>query len=59
MQFVSQVLFFGIIVWLFYMMTFRPKQYMELNDHAKRHQSDVLRGAGKAGLKVFGMFLKK
>ena len=48
--------------WMFYMMTFRPKQFMELNDHAKRHQKDVLRGAGKGvgvGLKVLGMFLKK
>ncbi len=30
-----EVLFFGIIVWMFYMMTFRPKQFMELNEHAK------------------------
>ncbi len=62
MQFMSQVLFFGIIVWVFWMMTFRPKQFMELNEHAKQNQRDALRGAGKAagvGLKVLGMFLKK
>jgi hypothetical protein len=59
MQFVSQVLFFGIIVWVFWMMTFRPKQYMELSDHAKQNQRDALRGAGNVGMKVLGMFLKK
>jgi hypothetical protein len=62
MQFVSTVLFFAVIVWLFYMMTFRPKQFIELNANAKKHQKDVLRGAGKGvgvGLKVLGMFLKK
>jgi hypothetical protein len=62
MQFVSSVLFFGIIIWVFWMMTFRPKQFMELNNHAKQHRKDVLRGAGKGvgvGLKVLGMFLKR
>ena len=44
------------------MMTFRPKQFMELNEHMKGNQRDALRGAGKAagfGMKVLGMFLKK
>ena len=42
MQFMGQVIFFGFIVWMVYMMTFRPKQFMELNNHMKENQKDAL-----------------
>jgi hypothetical protein len=62
MQEFAGFLFYAIIIWVFWMMTFRPKQYMELSDYAKQNQRDALRGAGKAagiGMKVLGRFLKK
>jgi hypothetical protein len=62
MQEFGQVLFYAGIVWLFYMMTFRHKQFMELNEHMKGNVKDAKDGASKAagvGLKVLGMFLKK
>ncbi len=58
----GKLMFYGVILWMVYMMTFRHKQFMELNEAAKQNQRDALRGAGKAagvGLKVLGMFLKK
>ena len=58
----GKLMFYGVILWMVYMMTFRHKQFMELNEHAKQNQRDALRGAGKAagvGMKVLGMFLKK
>jgi len=59
---IGELFFYGFIVWMVYMMTFRPKQFMELNEHMKENQRQALRGAGKAagvGMKVLGMFLKK
>ena len=58
----GKLLFYGAIVWVVYMMTFKHKQFMELNEHMKENQRQALRGAGKAagvGMKVLGMFLKK
>ncbi len=59
---VGKILFYGFIVWMVYMMTFRHKQFMELNEHLKGNVKDAAGGAGKAagvGMKVLGMFLKK
>jgi hypothetical protein len=59
---IGQVVFYGFVVWLVYMMTFRHKQFMELNDHMKGNVRDAAGGAGKAagvGMKVLQMFLKK
>ena len=58
----GKLLFYGAIVWAIYMMTFRHKQFMELDEHMKENRRQALRGAGKAagvGIKVLGMFLKK
>jgi hypothetical protein len=62
MQEFGGFLFYAIIIWMFWMMTFRPKQFMELNEHAKGNIKDAAGGAQKAagvGMKVLGMFLKK
>ena len=59
---IGELFFYGFIVWMVYMMTFRHKQFMELNEHMKENQRQAVRGAGKAagvGMKVLGMFLKK
>jgi hypothetical protein len=59
---IGQVVFYGFIVWMVYMMTFRHKQFMELNDHMRGNVRDAAGGASKAagvGMKVLGMFLKK
>jgi hypothetical protein len=58
----GKLLFYGAIVWVIYMMTFRHKQLLELDEHMKENRRQALHGAGKAagvGLKVLGMFLKK
>ena len=58
----GELAFYGFIVWIVYMMTFRHKQFMELNEHMKGNVKDAKDGASKAagvGLKVLGMFLKK
>ena len=58
----GELAFYGFIVWMVYMMTFRHKQFMELNEHMKGNVRDAKDGASKAagvGLKVLGMFLKK
>ena len=58
----GQVMFYGFIVWMVYMMTFRPKQFMDLNNHMKGNVNDAVGGAKKAtgfGMKLLGMFLKK
>ena len=54
--------FYGFLVWLLYMMTFRHKQFMELSEHMKANLREALLGAGKAadyGMKMLGTFLKK
>jgi hypothetical protein len=59
---IGELFFYGFIAWMVYMMTFRPKQFMELNEHLKGNVKDATGGASKAagvGMKVFGMFLKK
>ena len=59
---IGQLVFYGFIVWMVYMMTFRHKQFMELNEHMKGNQREALQGAQKAagvGMKVLGHFLKK
>ena len=58
----GKLMFYGFILWLVYMMTFRPKQFMELNDHMKGNVKDTMGDAKKAagfGMKLLGMFLKK
>jgi hypothetical protein len=58
----GELAFYGFVVWMVYMMTFRHKQFMELNEHMKGNVKDAKDGASKAagvGLKVLGMFLKK
>ena len=58
----GDLLFYGLILWVVYMMTFRPKQFMELNDHMKGNVKDTMRDAGKAagfGMKLFNTFFKK
>ncbi len=59
---IGELAFYGFVLWMVYMMTFRPKQYMELNEHMKGNVKDAAGGAGRAagvGMKVLGMFLKK
>lgn len=59
---IGEVFFYGLIVWVIYMMTFRTKQFMELNDHMKGNVKDTMRDAGKAagvGMKLFNTFFKK
>ena len=59
---IGELVFYGFIVWMVIMMTFRPKQFMELNEHMKGNVKDAKDGADKAagvGMKVLGMFLKK
>jgi hypothetical protein len=59
---IGSLMFYGLILWVVYMMTFRPKQFMELNEHMKGNVKDAKDGASKAagvGMKVLGMFLKK
>jgi hypothetical protein len=58
----GELAFYGFVVWMVYMMTFRHKQFMELNEHMKGNVKDAKDGASKAagvGMKVLGMFLKK
>lgn len=59
---IGELAFYGLIVWLIYMMTFRTKQFMELNDHMRGNVKDTMKDAGKAagfGMQVLRMFLKK
>jgi len=55
---IGEFFFYGFIVWMVYMMTFRPKQYMELNEQMKGNVKDAMGGASKAA-GVLGKFLKK
>ena len=59
---IGALVFYGFIVWMVYMMTFRTKQFMELNEHMKGNVKGTLSDAGKAasfGMKVFRKVLKK
>jgi hypothetical protein len=59
---IGEMAFYGAVLWMFYMMTFRTKQFMELNDHMKGNVKDTMKDAGKAasvGMTVLRMFLKK
>jgi hypothetical protein len=59
---IGGLFFYGLIAWVIFMATFRPKQLMELDDHVKGNQRDALRGMGKAagvGMNVLGRFLKQ
>ncbi len=54
--------FYGLIVWVIYMATFRPKQLMELDNHMRGNLKDTASDAKKAanlGMKVLNQFLKK
>lgn len=58
----AQILFVGLIAWLFYMATFRHRQLIEINEHMKVNARWTSRGAAKAanmGLKAFGAHRKK
>ena len=35
----GELAFYGFVVWMVYMMTFRHKQFMELNEHMKGKRS--------------------
>jgi hypothetical protein len=51
----------AMVAWIVYMLTFRHKQYMELNDHMKGNLRDAGKVAGKTagvGFKLFRMFMK-
>ena len=53
----GELAFYGFVVWMVYMMTFRHKQFMELNEHMKGNVKDAKDGASKAagvGMKVLG-----
>ena len=45
---IGYLIFYGFIAWMVYMMTFRHKQFMELNDHMKGNVRDATGTAGKA-----------
>ncbi len=54
--------FYGFIMWMVYMMTFRTKEFMELNEHMKGNVKGTLSDAGKVagvGMKVLNKFRKK
>jgi hypothetical protein len=56
------LIFFGFLAWMLYMMTFRHKQFIELNEHMKGNRREAIQGAQKAagvGMKVLGHLLKK
>jgi hypothetical protein len=58
----GELMFYGLILWTVYMMTFRTKQFMELNEHMKGNVKDTMSDAKKAadvGMKVINMFRKK
>ena len=58
----GELMFYGFILWMVYMMTFRHKQFMELNEHMKGNLKDAKGEAKKAvgvGMKVLVNFLKK
>ncbi len=55
---IGEFAFYGFIAWIIYMMTFKPKQFMELNEHMKGNVQDAKDGASKAAI-VLGKFLKK
>ncbi|MDE2507818.1 MAG: hypothetical protein KGM43_11450 [Planctomycetota bacterium] len=59
---IGELAFYGFILWMVYMMTFRTKQFMELNDHMKGNVKDTMKDAGKAagfGMKLFNTFFRK
>ena len=59
---IGEVVFYGFIVWMVYMMTFRTKQFMELNDHMKGNVKDTVSDAKKAanaGMAIINKFRKK
>ena len=58
----AQIVFVGLIAWIFYMITFRLKDFIAINDHMKENVRWTGKGAEKAagvGLKTLGHFLKK
>jgi hypothetical protein len=55
---IGEFFFYGFIVWMVYMMTFRTKQFMELNEHMKGNVKDTMSDAKKAA-DVLGKFFKK
>jgi hypothetical protein len=59
---IGELAFYGFILWMVYMMTFRTKQFMELNEHMKGNVKDTVSDARKAaglGMKVIEKFRKK
>ena len=59
---IGEFMFYGFILWMVYMMTFRTKQFMELNEHMKGNVKDTVSDARKAagmGMKVIEKFRKK
>lgn len=55
---IGKLVFYGFIVWMVYMMTFRHKQYMELQEHMKGNLKETAGVASKAA-GVLGKLLKK
>ncbi|MDG3006446.1 hypothetical protein [Paludisphaera mucosa] len=58
----AQIVFVGLVAWIFYMLTFRLKDFIVINDHMRGNIKDAGNVAGKAtgiGLKVLSTFLKK
>jgi len=55
---IGKLVFYGFIVWMVYMMTFRHKQYMELQEHMKGNLKETAGVASKAA-GMLGKLLKK
>ena len=61
-QSLGQIVFIGLVAWILYMLTFRLKDFIAINEHMRGNIKDAGNVAGKAtgiGLKVLGTFLKK
>lgn len=59
---IGELAFYGFILWMVYMMTFRTKQFMELNDHMRGNVKDTIGDATKAanaGMALIEKFRKK
>ncbi len=59
---IGELAFYGFILWMVYMMTFRTKQFMELNEHMKGNVKDTVGDAKKAaslGMELVNKFRKK